>query len=202
MPLRLEVIEGENLHKIFRVQDRENRIVGRSVHADITLNDPLISRKHCRLEVGEGSCLLIDLNSSNSTRLNGRKVRGSPLVTGDELRLGSHVLEATLETPDGEPIEPLFNLRYWLRRRTRVVVSILILVNALLIALLCFLYVNDQPGGAYGVRCPIAGCEPLDPEDSFFCNVHGVPLVRWCVRCGDEYSKNRSECPRCAGQTP
>ncbi len=196
MPLRLEVIEGESLHKVYRIEDFENRIVGRSVHADITLDDPLVSRKHCRIEVGAGTCQLVDLNSSNATRLNGRRVRGAVLVTGDELRIGSHVLEATLETPEGIPIEPVWNLRYLLRRRSRVLVSGLVGLNALLVVLLCLLYIADD-GAAHAVRCPVEGCSPSDAEGSVFCNVHGVALVKWCASCGEEFAKTRTHCPRC-----
>lgn len=199
MPLRLEITEGQEPKKVFLIPDDENRIIGRSVHADITLDDPLISRKHCRLEVSPGACQLIDLNSSNATRVNGRRVREVILGTGDQIRLGSHVLEATLETPDGEPIAPKKNLQFWLRRRSTWAIAALIGLNTVLLALLLILWTNNDARAPFAIRCPVSDCQPPDPEGSNFCATHGVPLIKFCNTCGQESSKSDPTCPHCRG---
>lgn len=65
-------------------------IVGRSSSAWITLDDPLISRRHARFFATETSASVEDLGSRNGVRLNGRTIHGpADLTDGDRVRLGS-----------------------------------------------------------------------------------------------------------------
>ncbi len=70
-------------------------IIGRDERVDFSLNDGSISRAHCSVErdtTREGY-VLVDLDSTNGTRLNGKKVDGRiALETGDKIFLGSSVL--------------------------------------------------------------------------------------------------------------
>ncbi|MCD6290153.1 MAG: FHA domain-containing protein [Anaerolineae bacterium] len=76
--------------------------IGRSARNDIVLDDPLVSRRHVELLRQEEEWWLHDLDSTNGTYLNGRRVtRPEPLRDGDEIRIGQAVLtfvdpEATL----------------------------------------------------------------------------------------------------------
>src|SRR5574340_1050031 len=64
--------------------------LGRALTNDIILNDTRVSRSHARLECGPEGCSLVDLGSSNGTRLNGARVPGrAALAPGDMLGLGS-----------------------------------------------------------------------------------------------------------------
>lgn len=70
-------------------------IIGRDERVDFSLNDGSISRAHCSVErePGQEGYVLVDLDSTNGTRLNGRAVAGRvPLETGDKIFLGSSVL--------------------------------------------------------------------------------------------------------------
>ncbi len=62
--------------------------VGRDEHADITLNDPAVSREHFRLEKASRAWRVVDLGSRNQTFLNGRPVSDIELAGGDVLRVG------------------------------------------------------------------------------------------------------------------
>ena len=67
-------------------------LLGRGQDADIRLpaDDLLLSKKHCRLNIEEGSVWVEDLQSSNGTYLNGENVVTSMnLLPGDCLLLGS-----------------------------------------------------------------------------------------------------------------
>ncbi|MBS1827853.1 MAG: sigma 54-interacting transcriptional regulator [Acidobacteria bacterium] len=65
--------------------------IGRSRQNDITLDDRLVSRKHCRLEAQADAVALLDLESENGTHLNGSAVKEAVLAVGDELRVGQSV---------------------------------------------------------------------------------------------------------------
>ncbi len=61
-------------------------VVGRDETSDICVDEPLVSRTHARIERREGSYLLVDLGSTNLTRVNGEVVRERELRHGDEIR--------------------------------------------------------------------------------------------------------------------
>jgi len=67
--------------------------IGRSHDCQITIFDPLISRRHARIRVFGDRAVLEDLGSRNGCRVNGKLIEGShPLAAGDRLRIGKHEL--------------------------------------------------------------------------------------------------------------
>ncbi|MCX4240184.1 sigma 54-interacting transcriptional regulator [Paraliomyxa miuraensis] len=67
--------------------------IGRSRTADLSIDDASISALHAEIRVGSRFIELVDLGSHNGTYLNGRAVWRVALQPGDEIRLGSCVLE-------------------------------------------------------------------------------------------------------------
>jgi hypothetical protein len=66
-------------------------LIGRSEECHITLFDPLISRRHARIQVIGERAILEDLGSRNGCRVNGAPLRGRHLlVAGDRIRVGKH----------------------------------------------------------------------------------------------------------------
>lgn len=64
--------------------------VGRSTDNAIVVNDITASRKHAELRYeDDGSWTVIDLNSANGTKVNGRRVGSARLNTGDRITIGS-----------------------------------------------------------------------------------------------------------------
>ena len=61
-------------------------VVGRDEAADIRVDEPLVSRHHARIERREGEFVLVDLDSTNRTRVNDVVVAERPLRHGDQLR--------------------------------------------------------------------------------------------------------------------
>lgn len=68
-------------------------LIGRSDECQITIFDPLISRKHARIRVQGDEAVLEDLGSRNGCRVNGAVIQAPHrLKEGDRIRLGKHEL--------------------------------------------------------------------------------------------------------------
>ena len=61
-------------------------VVGRDEDADIRVDEPLVSRSHARLEHRPEGYFVVDLGSTNLTRVNGEAVGERLLRDGDEVR--------------------------------------------------------------------------------------------------------------------
>jgi pSer/pThr/pTyr-binding forkhead associated (FHA) protein len=65
-------------------------VIGRGPDCHILLDDPSISRRHCRLDFeATGDVTVHDLGSGNGTRINGRQLSKGTLRAGDRISLGS-----------------------------------------------------------------------------------------------------------------
>jgi adenylate cyclase len=88
--------------------------IGRTPQCEVVVNDPLVSREHCLLQLKPEGLFLEDLNSANGTLVNGQRVTRVLLHPGDKVRLGlSEILleqipekEAVLPPPPAQPPEP------------------------------------------------------------------------------------------------
>jgi pSer/pThr/pTyr-binding forkhead associated (FHA) protein len=78
---------------------KTNISLGRANTNDIILNDVRVSRNHARLEYGDRGITLVDLGSSNGTRLNGVRIERATLRPGDTISLGSQQLKYKVEDP-------------------------------------------------------------------------------------------------------
>lgn len=76
----LSVVEGPNKGQVFRVEG-EIVTVGRGLGNTVVIPNGSISRTHARLEWRERDWYVVDLNSTNGTRVNGVRVT-------DECRVG------------------------------------------------------------------------------------------------------------------
>jgi Protein of unknown function (DUF3662)/FHA domain len=71
--------------------------LGRSRQCDVTVDDPNVSRTHAEIRARGGSWVVIDLGSTNGSRLNGRPLdQPTVLKPGDEIELGTTTLEFSL----------------------------------------------------------------------------------------------------------
>jgi len=62
-------------------------VLGRGTDADIRVEDPGVSRKHCEIVVGTPA-LVRDLKSTNGTLLNGQKISEAALEDGAVVKIG------------------------------------------------------------------------------------------------------------------
>lgn len=72
----------------FRVRAGGVKTVGRATRADFIVDAALVSRLHCRIEAGDEGLEVIDLDSTNGTFVNDRRVERARLTAGDRLRIG------------------------------------------------------------------------------------------------------------------
>jgi pSer/pThr/pTyr-binding forkhead associated (FHA) protein len=73
---------------VFRVLSGSAKTVGRAVRADFVVDAALVSRLHCRVLAEHDRLEVEDLNSTNGTFVNGRRVQRAVLAPGDRLRVG------------------------------------------------------------------------------------------------------------------
>ena len=68
----------------------EPTVIGRNPNTDITLLDEGISREHAIIELDPeaGTFTVEDLQSTNGTKVNGKRVRSETLTDGDEILIG------------------------------------------------------------------------------------------------------------------
>jgi pSer/pThr/pTyr-binding forkhead associated (FHA) protein len=76
--------------------------LGRRTTNDITLDDVRVSRSHARLDIAAGEATIVDLGSSNGTRVNGILVERATLAPGDTIGLGGQQLKFSLDDPSEE----------------------------------------------------------------------------------------------------
>jgi hypothetical protein len=78
--------------------------IGRSSRNDVVLNDPSLSRFHCRLFYKPGDGMWVaDLGSSNETLLNGKSVQENRVHPGDEISIGDTLMRIRSDEYPGEP---------------------------------------------------------------------------------------------------
>src|SRR5262245_43091565 len=72
----------------FRLTPGAIKTVGRAARADFIVDAALVSRLHCRLTATDHNLEVVDLESTNGTFVNDRRVRKAQLAAGDRLRVG------------------------------------------------------------------------------------------------------------------
>ncbi len=108
-------MQGSSFRLIVRRGPQPNQIyelskgvvtIGRDITNDIVINDPEVSRHHCRLTQGGGGYTVEDLGSTNGTFVNGQRLTGArPLQPGDMLGLGETVTLAYESAAAGMGLE-------------------------------------------------------------------------------------------------
>ncbi len=88
----LVIIHGVNLGKRFEIRNKEF-IIGRSTQADVPINEENISRKHARIYKKNKIFVIEDLNSTNGTFVNTKKVEIRELIDGDLILVGNTLLK-------------------------------------------------------------------------------------------------------------
>ncbi|GAB2698115.1 S-DNA-T family DNA segregation ATPase FtsK/SpoIIIE [Microbacterium marinum] len=78
--------------------------IGRVAGSDIVIEDPLVSKRHARIEVGSGSIELVDLNSANGIVVDGGLVPRLRVIPGQRFVLGDTEIVVQL-VPDFAPVE-------------------------------------------------------------------------------------------------
>ncbi|MFZ5698277.1 MAG: FHA domain-containing protein [Pseudomonadota bacterium] len=91
----LKAKTGSIVGKSFPVSATGKMIIGRANNCDIQLPANHVSRQHAEVQVVGGRLLVKDLNSSNGTYINRKKVANGELKHGDEVRFDTFSFEVT-----------------------------------------------------------------------------------------------------------
>ncbi len=91
----LLVVEGEEKGRIFPLVGKNKFQIGRLTTSDIRLHDGKVSRLHSSVEQVRDHFVVVDLESSNGTVVNGERIKKTVLKDGDHIRLGFTILKFT-----------------------------------------------------------------------------------------------------------
>ena len=97
----LFVIRGNDQGTRFGLEEPILR-VGRDSSSSIQLHDTEVSRHHAELRQANRDYVVSDLNSSNGTFVNGRRIRQQLLASGDQLQVGSTLMLYTGPAEESE----------------------------------------------------------------------------------------------------
>lgn len=87
-PLRVRFLAGPQRDHEILIR-KPITTVGRALDNDIVLESGDVSRHHARFEYVDDQMRLVDLGSTNGTRLNGKPVKTDPIRPGDEVVFGT-----------------------------------------------------------------------------------------------------------------
>ena len=82
--------------------ERDEVVLGRTLEADVRVNDSKVSRRHATINsiinaaTGRTEYILKDLDSRNGISVNGARVDEAILVHGDKITIGEHILRFEL----------------------------------------------------------------------------------------------------------
>ena len=91
------VRSGPDAGLTFNLMDGDN-IIGRDRGSAVELSDPAVSRRHAIIRSQSGGYVVYDLASKTGTSVNGSKLKGARLITGDRIAIGH--TELSLMRPD------------------------------------------------------------------------------------------------------
>lgn len=113
LPWQLKALTGPTSGKMIPVTS--TTVVGRDPSSDLPVNGAHVSRRHAELSIHGGHLHLKDLNSSNGTFLNGKRVDGDvdiALKNGDEVRFDAMIFKvvapANLSVEEDEVEKTMF----------------------------------------------------------------------------------------------
>lgn len=72
---------------------RDRYVIGRGSECNLELPDSAVSRQHACIEFEDNQYHLVDLGSTNGTYVNDKLVRKRQLVSGDFIRIGTHIMK-------------------------------------------------------------------------------------------------------------
>ncbi len=125
----LIVIAGTNIGKLYNLKADE-LVAGRSQDSDIWIEDNTISRKHFKIKREGKEYTIQDLNSTNGTYVNSRRVTTSGLKAGDKIQISNDTImqfdffdenrriseQKRYEMGVKDPVTGSFNKSYFLQR--------------------------------------------------------------------------------------
>jgi pSer/pThr/pTyr-binding forkhead associated (FHA) protein len=79
-------------------------LIGRKEDCDLRLEHKSVSKLHCVIVKTDGLLLLRDLGSTNSTRVNGQRVRRAALLPNDQLTIANYKFRVQFSGEEPPPL--------------------------------------------------------------------------------------------------
>jgi pSer/pThr/pTyr-binding forkhead associated (FHA) protein len=98
----LRFISGKYQGGEYPLADGQEIVIGRSSELDMVLVEEMVSRKHARIALADGTISIEDLGSTNGTFVNGEKVQQGTLREGDRVLIGTNILKVVTAPQDAE----------------------------------------------------------------------------------------------------
>lgn len=83
--------------------------IGRSLSTDIQIDNLAVSKRHAKIKKNRNHYTVEDLNSTNGTLLNDKKIDKAILKQGDIIDIGKHSLKIHTEKKRIRPIQDFGN---------------------------------------------------------------------------------------------
>ncbi len=100
MSCALQVVSGEREGDTFPLPETHAVTIGRDPTNDFRLLDRKLSRIHCQFQILGGRCQITDLNSTNGTVVNGRRIETEQWINpGDTIEIGTSRLRLIQSAP-------------------------------------------------------------------------------------------------------
>jgi hypothetical protein len=94
----LHVMRGPDSGRFFEMSLESAVSIGRAPGNDVVLSDRAVSSQHCRVRPTlKGEFELFDLDSTNGTWVNARRIGRHPLAPGDLVKVGETVLQFRMD---------------------------------------------------------------------------------------------------------
>lgn len=84
--------------------DKDSISVGRKPDNDVVIDNPAISGHHCKISKQGGTCFVEDLESTNGTFVNEKRIKKAGLHHNDVVGLAKHSLVFLEEAPSPAPV--------------------------------------------------------------------------------------------------
>ncbi len=98
----LRFISGKYQGGEYPLAEGQEIVIGRSSELDMVLVEEMVSRKHARIALADGTISIEDLGSTNGTFVNGEKVQQGTLREGDRVLIGTNILKVVAAAQDAE----------------------------------------------------------------------------------------------------
>ena len=89
----LVITRGVGQGQVFNLSSESSLSIGRAPTSDIVIVDSAVSGQHCRVRPEGGAYVVHDLESTNGTFVNDRRVKRHRLSEGDVIRVGETLVQ-------------------------------------------------------------------------------------------------------------
>ena len=125
----LVILAGTHIGRLYNLSIGEH-VAGRSPECQVWIEDSTISRKHFKITVNGRQCQIFDMNSTNGTFINNKRVESSVLNPGDKIQISRDTIiqfdffdenrkmseQKRYEMGVRDPVTNAYNRSYFLQR--------------------------------------------------------------------------------------